>query len=221
MCGKCRVYRLAWLPMILALLAAAGCAANYVSSDFDKRVSRATKATGLIIRIDSVGLEQGGLKHRPLAADEVAVFVAMHNMKQLFSPQALQRLGTPELHLPQELRKLGYSKEEAGHDTELLTALFKTALGSPRRAVTGEQLAAVRRLASRTGGDIILLGEIHTRIHTSEKSRSIANLLTIIAAAGGQYGVTGGHDSARSKWVVVDPADGRILRTLSDTVRLP
>lgn len=137
LCGKDRLHRLAWLPIIAAFLAAGGCAANYVNPHFGERVSEATKATGLIVRIESVGLEQGGLKHRRMATDEVAVVVAARDMQQLFSPQALQHLGTPELHLPQELTEFGYSKVEAEHDTKLLASLLQSALGSPRHAAIG------------------------------------------------------------------------------------
>lgn len=212
--------RLRRLPLLFILLAA-GCAANYVNPEFKNRADAAAKAAGLIVCIESIGLERGGLTRKPLPADESVMFVAMRNMQQLFSQRQLQRMGAPRLYLPEDLIGLGYAQGEAERDTKLLKALLKSAINNPRQAAQGDQLQAVRRLASLTGADIVLLGEIHTRVHTSEKSRSMANLLAIFAAAGGQYGVTASHDTAASKWVIIDPTDGSVLRALSDTVRLP
>jgi hypothetical protein len=208
------------IPAIAILLTLAACAANHVHPDFEQRISGPVKATGLIVKIESIGLEHGGMKHTPRPPDESVMFMAMRNMQQLFTQERLERMGSPELHLPEELVNFGYEQAEAGRDTKLLADLLASAVSNPQLPARGEALAAVKRLATRTGGDIILLGEIHSRVHVSEESRSTGNLLSILAAAGGQYGVPAGRDTMNSKWVIIDPADGKVLRTLVDTWRI-
>ena len=71
---------------------------------------------------------------------------------------------------------------------------------------------AVRRLAERTGGVIILLEEIHSRIHISEESRSTADFLMILAAAGGHYDTNLRQENISAKWTIIDSDDGKVLR---------
>lgn len=213
-------FRLTRLPLLFVFLLASGCAANHVHPEFETRLSGAEKITGLIVRLESTGLERGGLKHMPLPEDESVMFVAMRGMQKLFSEQQLQQMGAaPSLHLPEELIGLGYEKSEAEGDTRLLASLLKSAVSNPRQLVRGDEMEAVRRLASRSGGDIVLLGDIRTRRHMSEESRSFGDFLAILAAAGGQYGAAGGRDIATSIWAIIDPNDGNVLRALEDTVR--
>lgn len=213
-------FRLTRLPVLLVFLYASGCATNHVHPEFGTRLDDTKKITGLIVHLESTGLERGGLKHTPLAEDEFAMWAALHAMQQLFTEQQLQQMGAaPTLYLPGELIGLGYQEDIAERDTKLLAGLLKSAISNPGRAVRGDELEAVRRLAVRSGGDIVLLGEIRTSRHMSDESRSFANFLAILAAAGGQYGVTAGQDTATSKWTIVDPADGNVLRALEDTLR--
>jgi hypothetical protein len=215
-----KLHKLTMLPALIVALVMSGCAANHVHPEFEKRLTGTEKISGLIVRLESTGLERGGMKHIPLPEDESVMFIAMRGMQQLFSEQQLQQMGAaPALHLPEELIEFGYEQSEAERDTKLLAALLKSALGVPEQPVRGDKLEAVRRLASRTGGDIVILGDIRTRRHMSEESRSFSDFLSIIAAAGGQYGVPGGRDSAVSLWAIVDPTDGSVLRTLEDAVR--
>jgi len=208
------------LTVLFLFLYASGCATNHVHPEFEKRLGETKKVTGLIVQIESTGLERGGLKHTPLPEDEFAMWAALHAMQKLFTEQQLQQMGAePTLYLPEELIGLGYRESAAERDTKLLAGLLKSAVSNPGRSVRGDELEAVQRLAVRSGGDILLLGEIHTSRHVSDESRSFANFLSILAAAGGQYGVTAGQDTATSKWVIVDPANGNVLRALEDTLR--
>ena len=207
------------LPVLFVFLYASGCATNHVHPEFDKRIAETKKITGLIVQLESTGLKRGGLKHTPLHEDEFAMWAALNAMQKLFSEQQLQQMGAaPTLYLPEELIGLGYKKNEAEHDTKLLAGLLKSAVSNPGLSVRADELEAVRRLAVRSGGDILLLGEIRTSRHMSDESRSFANFLAILAAAGGQYGITAGQDEATSKWTIVDPDNGNILRALQDSL---
>lgn len=208
------------LPVFFVLLVASGCATNHVHLEFEKRFTETKKITGLIVHLESTGLELGGLKHQQIPEDEYPMFMAMIAMQKLFTEQQLQKMGVaPTLYLPDELIGLGYEKSVAKCHVEMLTGLLESAVRNPARPVRGDELEAVRQLAVRSGGDIVLLGEIRTSQHMSEESRSFANFLAILAAAGGQYGVIDGHDTATSKWAIIDPADGNVLRALEDSMR--
>lgn len=214
-------FRLTRLPLLFVFLLASGCATNHVDPEFEMRLSGAEKITGLIVRHESIGLEWGGLKHVPISEDETVMYVAKRGMTKLFSEQQLQQMRTsPSLHLPGQLIGLGYDKSEAERDTKLLTGLLKSAISNPKKTIQGNELETVRRLASRTGGDIVLLGNIRINYHISEESRSFADFLSILAAAGGQYGVVPmGQNTAVSLWAIIDPGNGNVLRALEDTMR--
>ena len=211
---------LARLPVLFVFLVASGCATNHVHLEFEKRLTETKKITGLIVHLESTGLELGGLKHQQIPEHEYPMFMAMMAMQQLFTEQQLQKMGvTPTLYLPEELVGLGYEESVARRHIDLLTGLLVSAIRNPARPVRWDELEAVRQLAVLGGGDIVLLGEIRTSHHMSEKSRSFANFLSIRAASCGQYGVVDGKDTATSKWVIINPADGNVLRALEDTLR--
>ena len=208
------------LLVLLVFLGASGCATNHVHHEFDKRLTETVNITALMVRLESTGLEMGGLKHQQVPDDEYPMFMSIIAMQQLFTEQQLQKMGAaPTLYLPEELIGLGYKESVAKRHMTLLTRLLEAAISNPARPVHGDELEAVRELAVRSGGDIVLLGEIRTSQHMSEESRSFANLLAILAAAGGQYGVIDGKDTANAKWVIIDPTDGNVLRALEDTLR--
>lgn len=208
------------LLLLIIILGASGCATNHIHLDFDKRLSETKKITGLMVRLESTGLELGGLKHQQIPEDEYPMFMTIIAMQQLFTEQQLQKMGAaPTLYLPEELIELGYEESVAKRHIELLTGLLESAISNPARPVRGDELEAARQLAVRSGGDIVLLGEIRTSYHMSEESRSFANFLAILAATGGQYGVIDSKDTANAKWVIIDPADGNVLRALEDTLR--
>ena len=212
-----RLLRWSVFPVFLFV---SGCATNHVHPDFEQRLATKINITGLIVMLESTGLEHGGFKHTRLAEDEFANWAALHAMMKLFPEQQMQQAWSgPTLYLPGELTGLGYQEGVAGRDTALLANLLKSAVNDPGQLVLGEELEAVQRLAVLSGGDLILLGEIHTARHMSDESRTFGNFLSILAAAGGQYGVAAGQDTARSKWILVDPVDGKILRALEDSLR--
>ena len=199
-----------------------GCASNHTHPNFESRLSGMEKITGFIVKLESTGLERGGLKHVQLSDDETVIFIAMRSMQKLFTEQQLQKMkASPTLHLQAELIGLGYEEGEVKRDTKLLAGLLASVIRNPRQPVRVDELKAVRRLASRSAGDFILLGDISIRRHISEKSRSLADFLSILAAAGGQYGVPGGQDTANSRWAIVDPVDGGVLRVLEEHLRVP
>ena len=208
------------LLVLFVFLSASGCATNHVHPEFEKHLTEAKKITGLIVRTESTGLKLGGLKHQQIPEDKYPIFMANIAMQQLFSEQQLQKMvAAPTLYLPEELIGLGYEESVAKRHIELLTGLLESAISNPARPVRGDELEAVRQLAVRSGGDIVLLGEIRTIYHMSEESRSFANFLSILAAAAGQYSGIDGQDTTTSKWVIIDPADGNVLRALEDTLR--
>jgi len=203
---------------LFILLVMSGCAVNYVQPEFEQRLSGLEKIIGLMVRLESTVFEMGGLKHKRSSKDELLMFVAIRNMQQLFSPQQLQQMGSPPtLHMPAELVALGYEEQEVIEDTTLLADVLKSVISNPNDPVQGIELVTVQRLAERSGGDIVLLGDIRIQRHASNESRSFANLLAIIAAAGGQYGITASHDTSSSRWAVIDAVDGKVLRVFEET----
>ncbi|MGD8742371.1 MAG: hypothetical protein PVH46_03025 [Granulosicoccaceae bacterium] len=210
--------RLFFIPILVMAVVVSGCAVNQVHPEFEKRLAGKEKITGLLVKIEVTGLEKGGMKHMQLEADESVMFMAMRGMQQLFSEQQLQQMGdAPDLHLPEELVGFGYNEDEAERDTKLLEKLLKSALGDPEQVVSGERLESVKRLASRTGGDAVILGDIRIRRHISEESGSLADLFSILGALGGQYYVPAGANHATGRWAIIDPEDGSILRTFVDS----
>jgi hypothetical protein len=208
------------LPFFFVVLVTLGCATNHVHPRFQDRITGSETITGLIVQLESTGLEMGGLKHQQIPVDESAMWVAIRAMQELFTEQQLQDMGsTPTLYLPEELIGIGYKENEIERDTKLLAELLKTAINNPRSLAEGDGLEAVRRLASRSGGVIVILGDIRTRSHVSEQSRSFGQFLAILAAAGGQYGVATTHNTAISQWAIIDPNDGNILRVLEDRMQ--
>ena len=174
------------LLVLLVFLGTSGCATNHVHHEFDKRLTETVNITGLMVRLESTGLELGGLKHQQIPEDEYPMFMIIIAMQQLFTEQQLQKMGAaPTLYLPEELIGLGYKENMARRHITLLTGLLEATIRNPARPVHGDELEAVRELAVRSGGDIVLLGEIRTSQHMSEESRSFANFLAILAAAGG------------------------------------
>ena len=206
------------LFILFILLVMSGCAVDHVHPEFDQRFSGSEKVTGLMVRLESTAFEMGGLKHKRNPKDELLMIVAIRNMQQLFSPQQLQQMKSSlTLLMPAELVALGYEEQKVIEDTTLLANLLKSVISNPNELVQGIELVAVQRLAERSGGDIVLLGDIRIQRHASDESRSFANLLAIIAAAGGQYGITASQDTSSSRWAVIDPVDGKVLRVFEET----
>ena len=139
------------LPVLLFVLVAAGCATNHVHLEFEKRLTETTKITGLIVHLESTGLELGGLKHRHIPEDEYPMFMAMIAMQALFTDQQLENLGAvPTLYLPEALTGLGYDEGVARHHLELLTGLLASAIRNPAHPVRGDELQAVRQLSTQS-----------------------------------------------------------------------
>lgn len=209
------------LAASLIILMVSGCATNYVHPEFETHFSGREKITGLILSVKTIGIERGGLSRTELAEYESLRFISIM-IPKLFTAQQMQWMEAtpPEIYIPQELILLGYEQSEADYDTKLLSGALEKAITVPDQPVTGDELEAVRRMASRTGGDFVLLGEVSTIRHISDKSRSFADFLAILAAAGGQYGVTMAHDKVNAQYAIIDPTDGKVMRTLKDSMRI-
>lgn len=216
-----KTLRLTQITVILIILIVSGCATNHVHPEFESHFSGREKITGLIVSDKTIGLEWGGLNRNELAEYESLWFMSFL-VPKLITAQQMQwvKAAPPEIHIPPELTLLGYEQSEADSDTKLLSGALEKAVTDPEQPVIGEELEAVRRLASRTGGDFVLLGEVSTIRHMSDKSRSFADFLAILAAAGGQYGVAMAHDRVNAQYAIIDPTDGKVMRTLEDSIRI-
>lgn len=184
---KNRSSKLTFLPVLFVNLLISGCAADYARGDFEQRISGSETISGLIVEVTSTGIELGGLTHHQTPADYAAMWMTIRYTPKIFTKQQLQHMeNPPTLYLPEELIGIGYKEDEVKRDTTLLAGLLKSAMNYPWGKANRDELEAVQRFASRCGADFVLLGHIHTSHHTSDKSRSYANLLTILMAAGGQ-----------------------------------
>lgn len=205
--------------VIVSLPALSGCATNYVHPEFSKRMCGVNKYTLLLAHSEAFGLTHGGLKKERLPEDAAGIMQSVKS--ELSSGSALQSLDpVPVVYTPTELSKLGYSEEESARDVELLTHLLKTAMSSPSHSARGEELEAVRRLAVRGSTAIIGLGFIRSERFASEQAKRGAVVMAILMSAAGYYGAPP-YSKITSQWVMIDPSDGSVLRTLEKTFTGP
>lgn len=210
--------RLITVLALIPLLTLYGCATNYVHPDFAPRMSRVAKITFLLVHTEVSGLELGGLRRERLPEDETEIIQAL---KREFSRESQQVGGpVPVVYTPAELIEHGYTAEEATRDVELLTRLHKAAMVSQDRPARSEELSAVRRLAARSAADIVGLGDLRAARFESDQSKATAVALSILLSAAGQYGAPP-SSRATSKWVLIDPSDGSVLRAYEKTTDGP
>lgn len=205
---------------LVSLLALFACATNHTAADLDARMAKADKYSGLIVRLESTGLEMGGLQHVDVPEDGSLIPIMMVNMSRMFSRQQLERI-VPALtfYLPADLKAIGYEAHLVETEASVLGDVLESAIAQPRAAVAGAGLAAVRRFAERSGGQLVFLADVRSTHYVSERSHSIATFLGLLAAAGGQYGVAPRDGVAHLKWALIDPSNGDVLRALEDSVR--
>lgn len=173
------------------LLPLVACATNHEIADLDARIASADKFSGLFVRLESNGLE--------MADEGPLVPIVMMNMTHMLSPQQLEHI-VPALtfFLPADLSELGYEAHEARTEVNVFQDVLKSAIAQPSAVVTGGGLAALQSFAQRSGGRLVFLADVVTTHHISGKSRSFV---------------------ANSKWAMIDPLTGEILRAFEDSLR--